>query len=252
MFQFTTMIGVDVEHLEELRVVWPTWMKHRPEIAQNRMVVIMDDDVLLDTETGGYYSDPAEAIPFVDHPRMTIKVVNREKSIWKKQREFMLSHFITTAPKLVKTKWFLKLDTDVVAAHGGKWWDEEWFRGDTAFVASPWGYTKPAWGMGMLDSWAEGRSEFANTQPLDIEYDVDTDRTYHSRIISYVYWGRTDWHKQMGKLFHRHSPVEVSHDGYFWYCAERLGVRYLRKRMAEYGWRHINGLERLKAAASKV
>lgn len=247
--KFTTVIAADSEHLEELAIVWPTWAKHRPEILANPMLLMLDMDANQD-ESGGYYSDPHQAVAFLDHPNLSIHlVVKTDPSV--SQREFMLTQFVDYAPFQIDTNYFLKLDTDVVAVEGGEWFKRSWFDDYPAFVASPWGYSKPADSMMIMDEWANRHPEFRDSLPLNLTFDGTSDRVFHPRVISYVYWGRADWHRTIATFFDERMPI-ASQDGYCWYCAERLHEHYVRVRQSHFGWRHINGIDRLREAARKV
>ena len=44
MIDFTTVVGVDEAHLEELRLTWPTWARHRPELLVQPLLLVCDGD----------------------------------------------------------------------------------------------------------------------------------------------------------------------------------------------------------------
>ena len=104
MIDFTTIVGIDRQHLAELRCTWPTWKRHRPEILQQPLLAICDGEV----------SDEQwnEELTFLDHPDV-------RRILWIQpgvsQREKMLTGLTVLPGREVLTAWYLKLDTDVVA-----------------------------------------------------------------------------------------------------------------------------------------
>jgi len=121
--------------------------------------------------------------------------------------------------------------------------DERWFAPDDrgrlpVFVASPWGYTKPADAIRRLDHWAAGIGEFSETTPLDIRSTPGSRLVRHPRIISWAFYGDTEWTRRMAAACDGRLPVP-SQDTFLWYCAARRGDFFRRVNMKRHGWRHL-------------
>ena len=235
----TLLLAIDAEHLEELRLVWPTWMQFRPELRDIPVVVCVDDD-----------NSPGEAElrSVLNHDRLNLIPWTLDGA--ESQRERMLTAFVHGAAQHVRTRWYLKLDTDVVAVRNGKWVEPDWFAPDEtgrepAFVASPWGYTKPADAMERLDRWGATVPALASRPPLNLPYDIRQDRLRHPRIISWCFFGNTQWTRSVAAWSPGRLPVP-SHDTWLFYCAARKGDHFVRARMGRYGWEHISSRRRLR------
>lgn len=139
---FTTVVAVDDGHLRQLKLVWPTWRKHRPQIMEHPLLLICDAAV-----ARRIWRD---RLAFLDHPDLQIETCDMpdaERNDDVTQREKMLSGLVFGAAQHVKTPWYLKLDTDTVALKPGDWLQDSWFGTNDAgqlpvFVSNPWGYTK--------------------------------------------------------------------------------------------------------------
>lgn len=236
---FTTVVAVDDEHLKELEIAWPTWRLCRPEILARPLLFICDD-----RRTDAEWS---EKLSFVDHQDKRIRVWRSDAPT---QRERMLSGLVFGTAQWVKTPWYLKLDTDVVAKTHDNWIKSKWFEADSngrapVFVASPWGYTKPADAIDRLDEWANGKDAFKGTEPLNLIRSDEADRVRHDRITSWCFFGNTEWTKRIAKCASGKLPVP-SQDTFLWYCAERLGSRYKKVRMGKLGWNHCGSLRKMR------
>lgn len=250
--EFTTLVAVDAEHLEELRISAETWRVNRPEIWRNPMLVVCDDA----TATTASYSRELASSSL--HPSATFISAHAAfptGCIYGSQREKMLTALVFAA-RLISTKWYLKLDCDTLAAPAptGRWIEPEWFIDPkTALIAGRWGYTKPADAIQRLDDWGDTVSEIARHPRLDLPREVGAKLVRHKRIISYAMFGNTEWTRRMAALAGNRLPVP-SQDTYLGYCAERTGVPYWRVRLADYGWRHVGSgkLAKLKAAAAEI
>lgn len=264
--EFTTVLAVDKQHLQELLIAWPTWKAFRPEIVSSPMVVFCDG---LQQSRGEWERELSPIIGDRIGLSAATKLVDWNWFPTLPQRERMLTAFAYAADH-VRTPWFLKLDTDCIAIGPGAWWRDWWFEDDPAFVASPWGYSKPADVLMRLDGWAnEIAGEFATkekygvtnlftgTSALGIPFHPAADRIRHRRIISYVYWGNTAWHREIASLAWARFETGIrgrlpvpSQDTFHWYVAERTKRHYRREQQKNVGWRHIGGgnLERMRAA----
>lgn len=228
----TLVLGVDAKHLEELRLVWPGWMQHKPELREMPCVVFYDKAEVKEEE-----------LAFLsDHP--DVRWVPWELPNARSQREKMLTGFIHISAREVKTTWYLKIDTDVIATGPGQWIKEEWFEADDqgevpVFIASPWGYSKPRYVMDLLDDWADHVPELAERPRLNLPYSSRSNKVRHARIISWLFFGLTQWTREMTALAGKDGRLPFpSQDSYLFFCAERLGRRYLRVKMSEHGWKH--------------
>ncbi len=226
MIDFTTFLAVDEQHLRELRKVWPTWMAHRPEILRQPLVVAIDSELAL----------ASNDLDFLQHPRMTTYPWNFRAPT---QRAKMLSSFIILAPRVVGTPWILKLDTDLVAiGTNSGWCDDKLVVGNPVFVASPWGYTKPATAVKTLDDWGDGVPSLKQYSRLDLPVESGSSLVKTpGRIISWCFFGRTDWCDWASSLCGDNPPL-YSHDTYLWYVAKRSKAFFATAKMKNFGWKH--------------
>lgn len=224
MIEFTTFLAVDREHLRELKVVAPGWRVHRPEIWRRPMAVCIDCSVV------------PKDLDFLEHSNLNIFPWTLGAP---SQRAKMLASFILLAPEVVKTPWILKLDTDCTAERrDDRWCGDELVAGNPVFVASPWGYTKPANAIAMLDKWANEVVPLAGKAPLNIVAQASSKLvSTPGRIISWCFFGRTDWCKWAADLCGGVPPL-YSHDTYLWYVAKRSGATFKTVKMKSFGWTH--------------
>lgn len=269
--QFTTIIAIDRQHLEELRVAWPTWAKNAPE-CMRRMLVIYDD-ISPDCHVPEslLHPDEPDGIGFMMNARDIVS--NGEiwpiSSILPKsycrgsfgrdntsvtQRERMLTA-LTFAPKFVSTPYFFKLDTDAIAWREGIVISDHWFDGSPAIIAPRWGYTKPGHWLDTLDRWADEVAP-GNDKPARV---MSGGVAKSARIISYAMFGRTDFAKRIVDLVESRGgecrlPVP-SQDTFSWYAASLFGESVVRLNMSGVVWKHCGGsmskLRELSAEAVK-
>lgn len=231
--EITIVVGVDLKHLEELRRVWPTWMLHKPELREMPLLVFYDQDQL----------DSGILGVFQDHPNVAITPWKMTHA--RNQREKMLSGFVHVPAREVKTPWYLKLDTDLVATGPGAWINEDWFnpnsKGESpVFVASSWGYSKPRYVIDLLDDWADTTATLAKYPRLNISYSTISDKVVHPRITSWLLFGNTQWTKEITDLLDDTGRLPYpSQDTFLYYCAARARRHYVRTRMSRYNWAHV-------------
>lgn len=238
----TVVAVVDAKTLPMLAISLPTWRRHKPDLFELPWHLIVDDPI---------WRAAHEDLP--DLPPQTKRLAWDPPHQYETQRERMLTAWIYAA-NTATTPWWLKIDADVVALDGRAWWQPEWFSGDSVFVASPWGYTKPADQMAQLDRWAEGRPELAHTEPLALPYSPTSNKCVHPRMASWVSFYRTDWSQWAARLAQRHcgpyrAPIP-SQDGYHWYLAARTKAPYTRHRMRRCGWTNCPRIDQLRATAA--
>lgn len=241
---FTTVVGVDAKHLAELKLVWPTWKRHRPEIFRQPMLLICD-------------ADRAEAewnqlLAFVDHPK-------KEIVLWSmpgvSQREKMLTGLVVCPARHVRTPWYLKLDTDAAAIKPGNWCDPAWFAPDAGgrlpvFVSSPWGYTRPVEWLQQLDDWGDHNLFMKDHPRLNLPIDAKHNRIKHPRITSWYYFGNTEWTRQVVEAMGERMIVP-SQDTFLWYCAARRREHFRRIKVRDI-WKHTCHFRKLKAFCEKA
>jgi len=245
MIRFTTVVGVDDAHLEELEMVWPTWKVFRPEILEHPLLLICDGSAP--------QRDWEERLAFLTHP-------DRRLHCWvmpdASQREIMLSGLVFATASHVTTPWYLKLDTDCAAMAPARWLDDRWFAPDEdgrlpTFVTEPWGYTKPPDAIVRLDAWGDTVPELQRYPRLDLRPQPGASLLRHERIISWCFFGNTAWTRRVASYCQGRLPVP-SQDTYLWYCAARQGDLFRTARMAQLGWRHLHRRDALRNACRKA
>lgn len=186
---------------------------------------------------------PADA-PFTkQHPN--VRWVPWEFPVAADQREKMVTGFVHIPAREVGTPWYLKLDTDTVATASGAWIEPTWFTSDVSgrvpvFVAAKWSYSKPRDVIARLDAWGDDVHPLKTFSPLRLIPSDEKNRVYHHRIISWIFFGRTDWTRTIVNWIGRDGRLPCpSQDTLLFYCAKRCGDRIVRERMTDYGWRHL-------------
>lgn len=256
---YTLVVGVDGKHLQELFYTWPTWKRNKQGILNHPMVVFGDSSVRT-----------KDIKDVVDHPDLRIYswppsgsfYPGNPKDKWTcPQRYKMLAGFVHVPAAVVKTKYFLKIDTDAVATpRDGPWIDPKWFDSEPAIVAHRWTFTKPPDQIIKLDEWAEGidsrcsvltkqgiHQGFFTEPPLDIRpASPDADRVGHERIISWCGFFNTDFARACAQLCDGYTMPCRSQDGFHWYCAKRMGLFVRRVNMKKKGWEHWGTMHNVK------
>lgn len=228
----TLVLGVDRQHLEELRWTWPTWMIFKPELREMPLLVFYDADEV----------DISRVTFLQDHPnwRATPWTWNGGNN----QREKMITGWIHIPAKEVKTQWYLKLDTDAIATGYGQWIQEKWFEANSfgerpVFISSTWSYSKPRYVMDLLDDWADRIPELALYPRLNLAYSSEDRRLVHPRIISWLFFGRTDWTQSLFRYLGAYGKLpHPSQDTVAFYCAKRQRKYFVRERMQNFNWEH--------------
>lgn len=264
---FTTVVAVDRAHADELEIVWPTWVRFRPEILSAPLIVITDCAEPGDVG-GRFWPDRLSFMdPYYDRPGLP----TREFMYWFwpldpdladiSQRERMLTSFLHLPAMKVTTPYWLKLDTDLVALRESAWIDPRWFapvRGVApALIAPPWSYTKPAGTLATLDEWAFAADFPWPHPPLDPQRTPGDGADYLPRIISWCCWINTEYSQWLSELLRRPDgtirrlPIP-SQDTLHWYAAARLGLPIVRPQMKRLGWAHCSRLSQLKRLAAEA
>lgn len=231
--KFTTVVGVDYMHIQEFRLVWPTWTAFHREFLENPLLIVADGE-----QSAGWWRRQLQE--FVHHGDVTVVTHNAKDCT---QRAKMLSGLVFAPAEHLKTDWFLKIDTDVLATKGPKTWPlADWFQGEPppVFTAPGWSYTKPATLYLQLADWAKTKPELRDLPEVPAQIHKPLGKCYHKRIISWMMFGQTSFLRQCAALASDTMPLlpSPSQDTYLWYCAERLGLKYNRHNMKQYGFGH--------------
>lgn len=249
---FTLVLGVDQSHLEKMRLVLPTWRRHKPGLFSVPWVVFAEGVSLAELKPLCPENTTFQRWPLPD--------VSYETGIddkWHRpQRYKMLAGFVHVPAALVKTPYWLKLDLDTVATGGAGWFEPDWFLTKPAIVGQPWGYTKPANQIQLLDAWADQVPPLKNFPKLELNPEKNSNLVRHRRIISWCAFFRTDFTRIAAGLAHDFCgrgllPVP-SQDGYLWYVARRLGLGIERQQMKSRGWEHWSTEKNVRKAAERA
>ncbi len=243
MDKFTLVIVVDKKHLEQLSYSFPTWIKHKKELRDCPILVIYDDSVC-----------KSDIHNTIRRPATLVKW-NPPENIYSSQREKMLTAMFVLPPRHVKTHWYVQIDTDAYALNDMQWIESEWFNGDTVIVSNPWGYTKPANTIELLDDWGDTIDGLKEYPRLDLPYKADSSLIRHSRIISWIIFCDTGWHKNIMKFLPNEEYTLLpfpSQDTCLYYCATRMKRGVIRYKFKRYGWGNHNRISKLKIACKKI
>lgn len=223
--EITTVVALDGGHIGEFRSTWPTWRRHKPQLADSPMLLILDTQ----TEPPGGYYLPAD-LP--EH-----KIVFWPGLPDRPQRERMLTALTLLPGHYVETPWYVKIDTDTVAVDDGPWLPKH---PDAVFYASPWGYTKPGQFILDLEAWGNSHPFLGKLPELGIRVAHPQKRCRHRRVISYVMLVDTGWSREAAGLAGDSLPVP-SQDTFLWYVAQRTGKSWVRWQFKDMGFRHRGG-----------
>lgn len=256
----TLLTAVDDHYLDKLMMTYPTWVKCHPEILRMDHLIIYDSsqvsdqdqrfDQILDTgqkESRSVYQD--------DLPNF--KLVPWGWSA-ESQREKMLTALVH-AVKEVDTPWYWKLDADTFASRKCGFYYDKWFRGNPAFIANPWGYTKPGTALDDLNAWAQTIPQLREYPPVEGKkivrpQDVASGHIWkvnHRRMASWTMFGRTAWTQWAISLLDDIKLPFPSQDTYLSYLAALTKQRVGFVKFRQYGWEHCRNVRGLKNACDK-
>ena len=233
MEDITLVLGVDRQHLNELRWAWETWMRFKPELKRMPLIVFYDASQI----------GPGDLAFVNGHANFVL--VPWDWEFGRNQREKMLTGWVHIPALHVKTPWYLKIDTDCVATGHGEWIKEEWFLPGPCgrlpvFIGTTWGHTKPRYAMDLLDDWADGVPQLERFPRLNLPYSSTNHRLKHDRVASWVFFCRADWTREVtGWLTPDGRLPFPSQDTFLFYCAKRGGQWYVGEDMTRYYWRHM-------------
>ena len=266
--QFTVVLGVDDAHVEHLKLVLPTWAKHKPSLLEQQFVLFYDRDMKLG-RVSSFLEQYAKNVRYQIWPPEEIKYEGFETYFrggnvkwFKPQRNKMLSGFVHVPAMTVQTLYWLKLDLDVVATGKNDWVDEEWFSNNKpAIVSHPWGYTKPPGQMCELDLWFREKvipkfPTLGMTKPLNLLPEPGSSLVKHKRIISWCAFFNTEFTRLCSDLCSETVGVYKlpvpSQDGVMWYLAKRLNYDIVTTNMKSRGWDHQSRITGIKKAVKGV
>lgn len=256
--EYTTVIGVDAKHLKHLELTWPTWVKHKPDIMQNPMVVFFDESQVQFQQISEIIKEGREAdttyVPWPQDSEANFEPTEPETKWNRGQRYKMLAGFVHVPAYHVHTRYWLKLDLDSVATGVPDWVDPDWFNDSPDIVSHPWGFTKPANQMVLLDEWFDSRfpdGPHSYCERLNIIPQEGAGRVSHRRIISWCGFFSTSLSQVCSESAdYPYLPVP-SQDGYMWYMAKRLGGTVRRINMKKLGWKHRSSIQGIKHAVEE-
>ena len=259
-FSYTLVVGVDAYHLRQLALVWPTWMRHKPDLLAVPFVIFHDHRQVTKEQVQAVVRHPG--LKTVSWPTSGLDCTEKGNGKWDDpQRAKMLAGFVYVPALFVDTPYWLKLDTDVVATGTSDWIDPSWFDEGPAIVSHRWTFTKPADQMLQMDRWVAENSErlpddIVRRPPLDLVPKKGWDRLSHNRIISWCGFFNTRWTFDMAKLTEkkgrRYELPIASQDGFFWYLATRMGKKIVRVNMKSRGWEHWSTWHNVERRAREV
>lgn len=263
---YTLVIGVDRSHLDQLQLVWPTWMKNKPSMRKHRVVCFYDRLTVQPEDLYARFVPMPQQLTLQPWPPLGVLPTDYGAAAVDKwsnpQRAMMLSGFIAVAAATVQTPYWLKLDLDVVATGKDNWIDSHWFETNPSMVSHPWGYTKPPDQILKLDAWVErhknkpGMSFLAAQPPLNLVPNPGSSMVKHKRIISWCAFFNTQFTKLCSSLARETClpgtiPVP-SQDGFMFYVAKRLGYEIPTVNMKRRGWEHHNGTANVRKAVERA
>ena len=251
----TLVVAIDREYSEKFLWTYQTWIKFKPEIRQMPIMVIYEG------MDGPHVVSRSERYPYTQSTMNHMAILERvghpdvqfvewdHAGPFASQREKMLTSLVISPSEYVKTPWYLKLDADTFAKDSSPWLLDEWFLPENgklpAFIASPWGYTKPANLLDVLDDWGDNVQSLVGTKRLNIPYEPNATRVCSSRMASWVMFGNAKWLKEVVKSCPDRKLPVPSQDTFLYYIAARRGDFYRRAKMKRYGWDHISKKHKL-------
>jgi hypothetical protein len=243
---YSLLIALDREHLEEFSVSFPTWAYHKPELLDLAIVFVCDGDA--GWNTMAWHLAIRKILDASNY--RGIASVYFTSGEFASQREKMLTALVTIGPRYIETPYYFNLDCDCIATGKRDWIDSAWFTDSPAIIASAWGYTRPASMVADFDAWADRFPHTFGTEHTP--HTISGNVARHKRIISYCMFGRTDWTRRMAELAGDRLPIP-SQDTFLGMAAARNKQKIVKVRMSNHGWRHVGGgLKRLKAAAAEA
>lgn len=264
----TLVVGLDSRTVQFWEITLPLWLSLRPEIGRMRWLIFCDrrtdaghravNLIEATRALSGREDDVTVGMEDTDATTRLVEWPFDPEAEHETQRERMLTGFVQVPPRIVKTRWWLKVDVDAFPVTAeGKWFEPEWIESrEHVMVGQKWGYTKPKTQMAELDEWADEHPAFAGTKPLRLPVREESNKCKHPRIASWICLVDTGFSgdaSAAATFTHgaNHMPVP-SQDGFHNYVADRLGKTYRRVDWKRRGWRNVSKLDALRRAVGKV
>lgn len=225
----TIVTACDPKYVECLKVSYPNWIKYK-NINQFAMIVYVNG-----------FEDNDSRLDFL-RLHKNVKLIHWDMHNVKDHREKMLSAFVFGPPKDVKTKYWLKLDSDAYATNYKDILSDDMKNYD--IVGHKWGYTKPPGWINVLNKWSIDKN-LNFIFPFN-EKQVNKTRYYHPRTNSFVQLHKTEFTIEAAKVAGDRLPIP-SHDTFLWYvsCA-------LKKSVKRYNFKKHCGIYNKKNAEQLV
>lgn len=254
--QFTLLLSVDGRYIDQLKYSYYTWVKFKKELRDCPIVLIYD-------KTQVHPSD--EKLAFLKDRKVKYVAWDEPSpGFYGSQREKMLTAFTVVPALHVETPWYLKLDTDAVAFNDDPWFLNSWFEpmewtpatSDAvqevpAYIANPWGYTKPANALDIMDKWASQIPELASYPNLDIPFDPTQNKVCHPRMCSWIMFGSTQFCKFAARFADQGNGTYKlpfpSQDTYLGYIADRTKFPRRLHKFKKSGWNNFSNFHNLKS-----
>lgn len=248
----TVVLVVDEKTLGQAYYSIPTWFKNRRLMWSMPWVVVYDSRALsssrVETLADNFMLPSPTFVPW-----------HRD---YDNQREKMLSAWVHAPPRAVETKWWMKVDTDVVARPCDQWIDDAWFLPDengnyAEYIASSWNYTKAKGGGGAALEWCDSLEDWGDQFPwgprLNLHEHINEagDKIYYKRMCSYVSYYLAEASKDLADKCDWKLPVP-SQDTVVWYYTERRGARCIRSKQKAKGWLSISNTKNMQKAALEI
>ncbi len=239
----TICVVLDDRTAEQFKGVFPTWLKMKPWLRDYPWLIVYD------TASHGRHKLSWVNVRHCD----VVPWMYREDL---PQRERMLTAWVKEVPRHIGTKYWAKIDADIVATSAAPWPLPEWFEGSPCQIVTPWSYTKPRprcedWLL-MLDNWADTIEDLTDRPSLNLPRLKPGEKTIrHKRTNSWCQITRTNWSYEVSQWFESRMPVP-SQDTYHWYCAARMGefIRYVK--MKQHGWVNIGNDRKREVEIAKI
>lgn len=226
----TLVLCIDQNHIEELKFAWETWEFFKPELVGLKNKLLIYDADIENSLKDLSFLDETFSYHRFDH-----------KSYYKSQRDAMLTSWFEGCKK-IKTRFYLKIDTDCFAINSDKGWvDALADRDNYKIISNPWGYTKNAERLTVLDNWGDTAKHIKDYPRLNLIPNTGSDKIVHSRIISFIGVFDTDWTNMISEDCFKDNHYELpdpSQDTFTWYCAERRKDPVKRISFKKFGFIH--------------
>jgi len=248
VIEYTTVVGTDEKHFQQLSLVYLTWIKHKSSLLKHPMILFADNadratltekrirELIVHPDLKVVYWPP-EGVVYEE------KVIDSKHKFGKAQRYKMMAGFVHVPAAHVETEYWLKLDSDAVALGQDDWIDPDWFILHPSIVGHRWGFTKPSYFPLYMDDWCEvNMGSYFSTNRMDLPLDSPTsERISHPRISSWCAFFASDFTREAAYFAKLHCgegmlPIP-SQDTYLWYMAARIDPNAIvRVNMKGHGW----------------